>query len=406
MHILIIEPAFSCLMLLPKAKALGHHISVISANKADRIIPLEYRCFIDNFIINDTNNIDLLLIEARKINNTAKIEGVLPGSEYHICLTAFVAHDLALPGHCIDTVEALRNKYFMRDLLTSTDVRIPEYRLIHSVHDLITAAQKTGFPAVLKPTSMAGGLNVRKVSSLVELTEAYQTVKNSDIKEMDHSSDNGLLLESYISGKMFSVEGFVSKDQLHIVSITEKLQCAEPSFVEMGHIVQANLSEEEREQIFHYVSRVIKVLKITLGVFHLELKIDQDGPVIIEIAGRLPGCRIVDLIRLARGVDLVEMMVKTHLNQQISRPEFSCNTAGIQFFSVPNGTNQYSTIDGWEKLKDIPCFYESKVSINPCVLIDHPETFNGRVAHAIFCADNYEQVASAMLRARELIKIN
>ena len=187
MHLLIIEPAFACLALLPTAKALSHQICVISANQDDRTIPLEYRCYIDNFIIQDTNNIDLLLIEARKLDEFNKVDGVIPGSEYHVSLTAAVAHDLVLPGHSIDTVEALGNKHFMRKLLAYTDVRIPKYALIHSFNDLIFAAEKTGFPAVLKPTSMAGGLNVRKVSNLIELNEAYTAIKNSDLIEMGHS---------------------------------------------------------------------------------------------------------------------------------------------------------------------------------------------------------------------------
>lgn len=405
MHVLIIEPAFACLALLPMAKKLGHRVSVISAGTDDRIIPLEYRHYIDHLMISDTYQLDHLLIEARRLNSTDKIDGVIPGSEYHICLTALVAHDLHLVGHCIDTVEALRNKYFMRELLAQADVRMPKYALIHSEQDLNTAADTTGFPAVLKPTSMAGGLNVRKVNNLAELKDSYASIKYSGVAEMGHSCDNGLVLESYLSGKMYSVEGFISQHQPHIVSITEKFQCAEPYFIEMGHIVQANLTEEAKGQIYHYVYKVIKALKMVVGVFHLELKVDQDGPAIIEIAGRLPGCRIVDLIRLARDVDLVEIMIKTHLNEPVPQPILSCKTAGIQFFSVPKGANQYSVINGWEALKNIPAFHESTITIDPETIISHPDTFQGRIAHAIFYDEDYDKVAQGMLTAKQLIAV-
>jgi len=406
MHVLIIEPAFACLALLHTSKKLGHRVSVISADTDDRIIPFEYRHYIDHLVVSDTDHVDTLLVESRKLDRTHKIDGVIPGSEYHVCLTAIVAHDLHLIGHCIDTVEALRNKFIMRELLKHNDIRMPKYALIRSEHSLISAAETTGFPAVLKPTSMAGGLNVRKVNHLAELKDAYLSITHCGVVEMGHSCENGVVLESYINGKMYSIEGFITQNQSYIVSITEKFQCAEPYFIEIGHIVQANLTEEVKKRLCHYVHKVLKSLKMVVGVFHLELKVDQDGPAIIEIAGRLPGCRIVDLIRLAQGVDLVEIMIKTHLNERVSQPVLKGNTAGIQFFSVPKGANQYSVINGWGELKNIPTFYESTITISAGTVIDHPDTFQGRVAHAIFYDESYDKVALAMLRAKELIRIN
>jgi biotin carboxylase len=378
---------------------------VFTANTEDRIIPETYRQYIDNFITLNTNNLDALRAEATKLNATQKIEAIIPGSEYHVSLTAHLANNLGLVGHPIKTVEALRNKYALRDILSQRGVSTPKYALLNSTNDLRAAAEKTGFPAVLKPTQMAGGLNVRRVNNFADLTTAYLEITQHSAEEMGHSTRNGVILESYIPGEIFSVEGFISRDRLTVTSITKKFMCHEPFFVEMGHIVQANLEDAERRAIIEYVEKIFRALEINVGVFHLELKVDQGKPMLIEVAGRLPGDHIVELVQCATGVNLVTAMIQSHLAQPVSETVTRKKYAGIQYFSLPANVDSYSEIEGFDQLNTLPGFVEAQRTVLPNTTIRNPETFNGRVAYVIISGDSYDEVYQALARARDIVNV-
>ena len=91
-NLLIIQPAFSCLALLPAAKALGHNVTVMTANVGDRIIPLEFASFINQSIVVDTNDYEAIL---ESLPRDVEFDAVIPGSEYHVVLSAKLADKLS-----------------------------------------------------------------------------------------------------------------------------------------------------------------------------------------------------------------------------------------------------------------------------------------------------------------------
>lgn len=402
-NVLLIEPSFSCLDLLPAAKRLGCRVLVLSANSADRYIPNVYRSYIDKLIIVDTNNTEQVLKKAQELNEHYLFKAVIPGSEYHVVVAAYVAEQLKLPGHPVKTVNALREKHFMRECLKNTSVTMPAYSIVNSKNDLTRAAEQVGFPAVIKPVAMAGSLGVKLVNNRVELEEAYQEMTVSDIAEMERGVDGVALLEECVRGKEYSVEGYISDGKVTVVSITEKFLGPEPHFVEMGHIVEANLKNKDRIRIIDFVQRVITELKLCIGVFHLELIMDSEGPALIEIAGRLPGDHICDLIKLAKGVDLAEVMVQSHLNSPINLTVKINGYAGICYFSINEAS--YESIEGWDEVRTLPDMYEQKQIVPPNQRIDHPETFHGRIAYVIFNASTYDVVRESMRLAQKAVKI-
>src|SRR2546423_8114805 len=146
-----------------------------------------------------------------------------------------------------------------------------------------------------------------------------------------------VLLEEYVAGPELSVEGFVQDGDVHFVSITEKLVGPEAYFLEVGHIVQAQLPPAAVQAIRSYTEEVVRALGTPFGPFHAELRLTGRGPVLIEIAARLPGDHICDLILRARGVDLRRSMIAAYLGQAVPVPAPLTDPvrgyAGIHFFT-------------------------------------------------------------------------
>jgi biotin carboxylase len=360
-------------------------------------------------VILDTADSKEMVKQAKFLHKMHPLAGVIPGSEYAVITAAEIANALGLPGHDVATIRAFRNKASMREILATTNIRIPKYYIIPNEAALEEAAHTTQFPAVIKPTLMAGSLNVSKVENLEELRTAYRTMRYSGVEEMGHSPRQGIMLEEYIGGKEFSVEGYVDHTStVYILSITEKFLTPEPNFIEIGHIVKADIDPVIAQQISDYVQAIAKELKVKLGVIHWELKVDDTGPVLIEAAVRPGGGNIITLVKLTTGVDLAEIMLLSHLGWPLEPAlQYTAlyKVAGVRFFMIDHPHNCYTQLTGEDKLQALASYVEYHVTVLPHQKIAHPETFEGEIASVIFAGHTYHEVLTAMQTAQSLIKI-
>jgi biotin carboxylase len=404
--ILIIEPSTSGLKLIKAAHHIGVNTIILTANQDERIIPDEYKKWIDQEVIVDTNNITDLLQVASRITEQNKVVAVLPGFEFYVEIAAQIGHYLNCPSLNPTTAAALRFKDKMRAVLESNHLNVPRYRRVENLASLKAAADYVGFPCVIKPIDSAGSVHVSKAECYTQLVACYEGMCTDPWTEMGKGIGSIAIVEAYIAGKEFSVEGYITQGKANIVAITEKFLGKEPYFVELGHIVPADLPQAVKEKLESYTARVIQALNIQVGAFHCEIRINNAGePVLIEIAARLPGDKICDLIQLASGVDLYTAMIKSYLGKAkalIAPSSKIQRYAGIRFLTL-NGQEIYQTIQGVEKLKRMPGFQSFEVILPPNQSVPPQTSFRGRVAYFILTAPHYLALLSSIERAAKMI---
>jgi biotin carboxylase len=404
-NILILEPSTSGLQILPTAYSMGLKVFVLSANQDERVIPQEYHQYIFKQIHVDTNSFSAISEATLQINKEHTLSAIIPGFEIYVSLAAQLAKLIGTPGISDKTGEALRNKGKMRNILKQNNVRVPNYYLLNSANEITEISKHINFPCVIKPIDQSGSIHVSKIDNKKELIDAYKAMCEDDWTEMNKGIGEAAIVEEYVHGEEFSVEGYIS-DEIEIISITKKFLTPEPLFIEMGHIVPANISTESESIIKSYVHQVIKALNINLGVFHAELRLDSAGPVLMEIAGRLPGCRICDLIFLAKGINMYETMIRAHLGWPIIKaPQANAQYAGMCYFDL-NGKNVFNQIEGLEKLKETIGFYDFKLFKNPGEFVPPLTTFQGRVASCIFTAPTYSELVKRLQLAKSIISFS
>lgn len=123
----------------------------------------------------------------------------------------------------------------------------------------------------------------------------------------------------------------------------------------------------------------------------------------MEIAGRLAGCRICDLIYLAKGINMYEAMINAHLGLPIKKiSDTTFQYAGMCYFDL-NGKNIFNKIIGLENLRNAPGYYDFKLFNKPGEYVPPLTTFQGRVASCIFTAPNYAELVERLKLARATI---
>ena len=404
----IIEPVSSGVSLLEAAARLGYGTIAVSHDADDRTLSADARAIADEVVRCDTNDVPALTETLQRIADTRGLKAILPGFEYYVSTVTHLNAHLKLPGLPVDSADCVRNKYMMRTRLASRGVRVPRFEYVKTQAELLAAAQKIGYPAVLKPTEGSGSMHVRRVDDQRQLIDAYQSIQDDRSTDLGRSFHDRLLLEEYINGPELSVEGYLSATGVEIVSITQKLLGPEPWFVEMGHIVEGSFEPEVRQQIIAYVRQVTAALEITLGVFHCELRLSASGPVVIEIGARLPGDRICKLIELAKGIALPEIMVRAYTGEPVTAlPVQSRGHAGITFLAAPPEIKVFQAFEGLDTLREtVGGVEEVDAHVSPGERIMPLTDFRGRLGHVIVTAPTHQELTSrlAMIQQRVVVR--
>lgn len=312
MKVLVLEPIGSGAALVDCALRLAWQCYILSFNKDDRKLPLNdtwKQCQILEVDTNDEEKVFTLLD-----SYPVKFDAIVSGNEYYVPLSIKLTHRYSLNGLALKLQAIAHDKFAMRKFLQSKKIRNAFFTSVANANDILNL--KLNFPCVIKPKDAAGSYHVYKAYSKEELLEYYELIQNETHRELGHTIDREVLIEEYLQMPEYSVEGYFNKKQLHIASITKKFLSAEPYFAEIGHLTPSSqMNVNTKEEICSYVTNLLAALEVDCGVFHCEIRFNAENlPVLIEIGFRLPGDKIVDLVKLSTNIDLAEAMLCSYAN--------------------------------------------------------------------------------------------
>ncbi|MCX5195700.1 ATP-grasp domain-containing protein [Streptomyces sp. NBC_00249] len=392
-RVLVVEPASSGgATLIGVAAEMGLRVVVATADSGDRRLSDAVRAAADSVLTVETNDQAALEAAVLELHRAEPFEAVLPGSDIYVTATARVAAALDLPGLPVATVDRVRDKSVMRAAVAEAGLRTPRFAQATTDAELRAAAERVGFPCVLKPVACSGSIHVSRADDLDQLTAAFQRLVTDPEPDMGKLHEHRVLVEEYVQGPEFSADGYVLESgEVIVVALSRTLLGPEPDFVELGHLTPALVDDTTLKSVEAYVGDVVRAVGITSGPFHCELRLAADGPVLIEIGARLPGDRIVELLRLVTGVSLPRVAVATALGVGLetagafARPQ--AESAGIRFFSAA-GRSSYQELTGWPELEALPEVTETAVYFAPGETIPGVEDCRSRLGHALFTADS------------------
>lgn len=325
-RILILGAGEMQLPVIKKSKQLGLYTIVADFDKSAPGLSLA-----DEYSLIST-------VDFEKVLNFAiqkKIDGILTTSDFPVNIVAKVANILGLQSMSTEVAELCTNKFLQRTFFQENKIKTPFFKQINSIEDLNSF---TSFPYIVKPIDSSASRGVKKVNNLDELKSQIEIA-------LTYSKQSKVIVEDFIDGKEFSVESFTQNGVTTITAITEKLTKGEDLgfFVEDTHIIPARISNYEKELITSEVQKAIKVMKLNNCPAHTEVKLNENGVFIVEMACRLGGDYITsDLVPLSTGIDMLENLLKLSLGESLNLHEKWQKFAAIQFF---NNTNYKTCID-------------------------------------------------------------
>ncbi|KQV19514.1 MULTISPECIES: acetyl-CoA carboxylase biotin carboxylase subunit family protein [unclassified Kitasatospora] len=412
--VLVIEPNSSGIGLLAAAERLGHRPHVFDRKPVDRLPEQVRRAVAEgraDYTRLEIRSREAVIAAARALAGSTDVVAVVPGYEYAVEVCAHTARALGLPGLDPSAVGALRDKGWMKAVLAEAGVLVARNEVFGAAADPADILAAVGLPAVLKPVDGSGSQYVRRIDSEAELAGYLAEVRASPIDDYGQLLGLSLLAESYVAGPEYSVEGYVEGVpgalRVHVLAVTEKHLGPEPTFVEVGHVVDAPLDPEQRAALVDTAQRAVRALGITVGCFHLEARLTPAGPYVMEVGARLGGDRIPWLVQAVCGADMWELAVRSFAGL----PQPPAPTAGsrsgaaaVRFFSVAEEGRLGDPARLAEQLRSVEGCIEAEVTAAAGAVLRPAVDLHSRFGHVALAAPSREALAERLARIDRFVQ--
>jgi biotin carboxylase len=290
-----------------------------------------------------------ILSACRRLSSERGIAGVTSSSEYFVAAAAKIAGQLGLPAPESEAIASCRDKHSQRVRLAAERIDSPSFRLATSADEAVTAAEEIGFPVVLKPVYGSGSIGVKLCENAAAVKAHAGELLSQRENERGQPIPQRILVEELVMGQEYSVETF----NMVAIGVTRKYLGSLPAFVEVGHDHPAVLNTELERSICQIALRALEALGLGWGPAHVEIRVTEDGPKIIEVNPRLAGGFIPELVRLASGVDLIAATVRQVIGREPSLTPQRNQYASIRFI-VAQREGRLEAIDGLEEARRVP----------------------------------------------------
>lgn len=324
---------------------------------------------------------------------------VTAATDKPLVMMARVAEKYGFPFYSIETAQWSTDKYQMKQHFLEGGVPCARGRLIAKVEE----ADDLYYPLIVKPRDNSGSRGVKLCRNKEELHEAMQ-------EALQYSHLDTVLVEEYIEGQEYSIEGLHYNGKSEVIQFTEKTTTEFPYNVELAHKQPANLTEEQKNDIRELVSKIANCMHFENCPSHTELKINERGIFIIETSPRLGGDYITStLVPLSTGINMEDQMLNIALGGKVDTQTGRVEKAsGVCFFCLPEG--EVKSID--PQINDVifwPGVYSFELKLKEGGEVHQITSSLNRYGEMIILADNREGLDGLMAdyeqRFNDLIRI-
>ena len=206
-----------------------------------------------------------------------------------------------------DSMERLSDKAALKELIRGTGLTvIPGTQAVVSCAEAITAAERIGYPVMLKACSGGGGRGIRLIRSPDELEEAYNQATSEAVSAF---GDGSIYLEKYISPARHVELQILADEHGNAVCLGDRdcsLQRRNQKLLEETPSPAVNAAQ--RERIAELAVEAVKKLGY-VGAGTLEFLLDRDGNFwFMEMNVRLQVEHCVT--EMLTGIDLVKWQIR------------------------------------------------------------------------------------------------
>ena len=254
---------------------------------------------------------------------------ILPVDHSALKFSAYLVDLLNVKGNNTKSINNAMNKLESRNIFNSiSEIKI-QNAIVNKIEDIEKFINENG-TSVLKPIYGTASKSVIKV-------ESFQENKAEVEKLMQDCSDQDLIIEEFVDGSEYALEGNLINSELNKIVIFDKpINYKEPYFEESIYIAPTEIPDKTQKEIVNLIGKACKKLGLENGPVHVEFKIHNKEIFIIEINPRMIGglcsrCLSFGLFKTS----LEEIALHAFLNNELKSIDLLSNFVGVLMIPTP-----------------------------------------------------------------------
>lgn len=252
-------------------------------------------------------------------------------------IAALASATLGLPHNSPQSATAARDKYVMRQLMSAAGVPSPLFQRFALSDDPIWMAEQVEYPCVVKPLRLSGSRGVIRANDPQECMAAVLRLKRLLLSEGFRLEETHILIERFIPGVEVALEGILTRGELQVLALFDKPDPLDgPFFEETIYVTPSRLPEATQAAIADCTTRAAAALSLRTGPVHAELRVNDAGPWIVEIAGRSIGGLCSTILQFGTNMSLEELILRHAIGEEIGNVSRDGHAVGVMMIPIPH----------------------------------------------------------------------
>jgi biotin carboxylase len=303
---------------------------------------------------------DASLAEIEREAAERPIDGVVAVGDRPVVLAALAAEALGLPGNPPAAAVVSANKQLARRRFEAAGLLVPWYVTVRTTTDPRMLTIGARFPCVVKPIGLSGSRGVIRANNADEMVAAMQRVyallARTEIRAQRTGIDDAVLIEGYIDGREYALEGVLTDGRLQVFAIFDKPDPLEgPFFEETVYVTPSALEGRERRSLIDTVQRAADGLGLRHCPVHAECRIGAAGVFMLEIASRPIGglcSRVLRLTGPSGDCSLEEVVLRHALGEDVSAYQLADGGSAVMMIPIPR-KGRLKRVDGVDRARAV-----------------------------------------------------
>ena len=338
---------------------------------------------------------------------THPIAAVVGADDETTALAATIADRLGLPHNPLPALGAARDKLAQRGVLARAGLPVPRFTLARLDEDAAAVARRIDLPCVIKPRRLAASRGVMRADDVPSLARAMRRLQTLLVSpEVDATGEwaETAIVETFIPGREVALEGLIERGSLRMLALFDKPDPLDgPYFEETIYVTPSRLPEGTQAALAQAVGRAARAIGLQRGPVHAELRVNEKGPWLIELAARPIGGLCSRALRFGDGVSLEELMVMDALGMDTRSLVREPRAAGVMMVPIP-AAGVVARVEGQAEAEQVPGIERVMITAHPHErLVPFPE--GSRYPGFLFArAENPAEVEAALREAHARLR--
>jgi biotin carboxylase len=195
-------------------------------------------------------------------------------------------------------------------------------------------AREISYPCVVKPLRLNGSRGVIRADDPAQFVAAAQRLARL-LHNIEGAGPHPFLVEDFIPGFEVALEGLIDNGRLQVLALFDKPDPLDgPFFEETIYVTPSRLPRAVQEAIFTTAAQAAAALGLRTGPLHAELRVNERGPWMVELAGRSIGGQCSQTLQFGSDASLEDLILRKACGLPIASLSQAGKAGGVMMIPI------------------------------------------------------------------------